>query len=245
MFKNLKLKLASARVKKANVELNIEKTGVAKQTLSIKVKRAIADFSNCIKRNANKFWNWVRSLNTVGMINSTLLVAIIVLFSALILNIINFNKKSDIKSDVQIVQNETSYAATDSSLYEPEMPIPNITKAVVIKRTNKTLFKNEKSDKIQASNQPTILSGDIIIDGDFPSPKLITGTIIQGSLYLQNMHKYTLPCGVYVKGDLVLRNVGMLKFAGQFVVTGNIYVSRNSSFGPLPKNARLDGQVIF
>ena len=59
------------------------------------------------------------------------------------------------------------------------------------------------------------------------------------------MQKYTLPCNINIEGNLFLRDMGMLQFCGAFTVKGNIYVSPRSSFGPLPKTARLGGQVIL
>jgi hypothetical protein len=77
-------------------------------------------------------------------------------------------------------------------------------------------------------------------------------TTVNGNLILQNLRIYTLPCGTRIDGDLLLRNVHQLRFCvsdqaniQSFAIRGNIYVSSNSSFGPLPKNAHLGGQVIF
>jgi hypothetical protein len=39
--------------------------------------------------------------------------------------------------------------------------------------------------------------------------------------------------------------MGLLQFCGDFVVTGNIYVSPRSSFGPIPKTARIGGYVVL
>jgi hypothetical protein len=89
------------------------------------------------------------------------------------------------------------------------------------------------------------LEGNIVVEHGGGQGALAAATTVNGSLYLQNMRTYTLPCGVRVNGDLFLRNVNLLRFCGEFTVKGNIYVSSNSSFGPIPKNARLGGQVIF
>jgi len=88
--------------------------------------------------------------------------------------------------------------------------------------------------------------GDTIIDGAAPDGRVLKpGTRISGNVFLQNHRRYTLPCGLHIEGSLFLRNVGLLRFCDDFTVTGNIYVSRNSSFGPIPRTARLGGQVIF
>ena len=77
------------------------------------------------------------------------------------------------------------------------------------------------------------------------SPVLYNGVIIDGNLFLQNMRKYTLPCGVKINGNLFIRNVDKLSFCGDFTVMGNIYVNRQSSFGPVPQSARVMGRVIL
>lgn len=87
--------------------------------------------------------------------------------------------------------------------------------------------------------------GDTVIDFARAPSKIASGTTVRGSLFLQNARFYTLPCGVVIEGDLYLRNMGLVRFCGEFTVRGNIYVSSNSTFGPIPGNARLGGQVIF
>ena len=237
MFKKLKLKLATAKVKSEKEKADNKKTSFPER-----VKSALVAFGAKTKKTATDFYKWVRGLDMVGLVNSTLLISIIVLFSVLIMNIFNSNKNSDMK----IVQNTQSEKRIEFpqpvDIFE-EAYTDAVKKPIVVQRPNKVLAANEENDTIKSVQN--VVNGGFVIDGDFPGTKLSNGTIVKGNLYLQNMYKYTLPCKVYIDGDLFLRNVGMLRFAGSFVVTGNIYVSHNSSFGPLPKNARLDGQVIF
>ena len=87
--------------------------------------------------------------------------------------------------------------------------------------------------------------GDVVIDTRRAASVIEHNTRVQGNLYLQNMRKYTLPCGVRVEGNLFLRDVNLLQFCGEFTVTGNIYVNPRSSFGPIPANARVGGYVIL
>ncbi|MCL2369413.1 MAG: hypothetical protein FWC83_01935 [Alphaproteobacteria bacterium] len=88
--------------------------------------------------------------------------------------------------------------------------------------------------------------GDMIVDGSRPGDgNLRAGTSVRGNLFLQNHRRITLPCGVFIDGDLHVRNVGLLQFCNDFTITGNIYVSSNSTFGPIPRTARLGGTVIF
>ena len=44
---------------------------------------------------------------------------------------------------------------------------------------------------------------------------------------------------------MFVRDVNKLQFCGDFEITGNIYVTPTSSFGPIPRSARLGGQVIL
>lgn len=74
--------------------------------------------------------------------------------------------------------------------------------------------------------------------------KLDSMSRVSGNLYVQNMNAYTLPCGTIVQGDLIVRNVKKLKFCGCFEVKGNIYLGRGVSFGPLPRDAKIGGQII-
>jgi hypothetical protein len=89
------------------------------------------------------------------------------------------------------------------------------------------------------------VNGDLIIDGEKMGTRLHSNTKINGNLILQNMRKFTLPCGIKVNGNLIIRNVKVLNFCGGFVVNGDIYVSSDSSFGAIPRNAKIRGQIIF
>ena len=97
----------------------------------------------------------------------------------------------------------------------------------------------------QTARIENTMYGDVIIDSRGAAEMLKCGDEVHGNLYLQNMRKYTLPCNIRIDGNLFLRDVGMLQFCGEFTVTGNIYVNPRSSFGPLPRNARIGGQVII
>jgi hypothetical protein len=99
--------------------------------------------------------------------------------------------------------------------------------------------------KKQIAKQENKFLGDVVIDSRGAGKLLQNQSQINGNLYLQNMHKYTLPCDVKINGNLFLRDIGLLQFCGDFVVTGNIYVSPRSSFGPIPKTARVGGYVVL
>jgi hypothetical protein len=87
--------------------------------------------------------------------------------------------------------------------------------------------------------------GDIIIDSRGAAMMLNNGYEINGNLYLQNMRKYVLPCDIKITGNMFVRDVNMLQFCGKFEIAGNIYVTPTSSFGPIPRNAYVGGQVIL
>ena len=113
----------------------------------------------------------------------------------------------------------------------------------IVVATEKPCATMEKQiAKVKKENK---IMGDVVIDSRKMAGVIEHGTKIQGNLYLQNMSKYTLPCGVRINGNLFLRDVNMLQFCGEFTVTGNIYVSPRSAFGPIPATARLGGYVIL
>ena len=97
----------------------------------------------------------------------------------------------------------------------------------------------------QAAKCGETMYGDVIIESRGDAKLLNNGTQINGNLYLQNMRKYVLPCDIKITGNMFIRDVTMLQFCGDFEITGNIYVSPRSSFGPIPRTARLGGQVIL
>ena len=256
MFKQIKLKLAARRVDKAKKTAPRAKKPATTKPVGFWAKLwAIISWPiRVIGRALTAFWQWVRCLDLIGLINLTLLVAIIVLFSMLILDLVGCRKRTVVVVAAEPVQTATAQKITEKpntsikvaektdnvKVYESKVAHEKITLPLKKKATSC------QSDKIAAvrSGNP-VMHGTIIIDGELPGEKLSYGVRVNGNVYLQNMRRYTLPCNVYIDGDLYLRNVGMLKFCGGFTVTGNIYVTPNSSFGPIPGTARLGGQVIL
>lgn len=260
MFKKLKLKLAAMKLQIA--------TAKAERAAKRAVRRAESEQKNGGKKSAVRrvfisiikspavFWKWLCTRNTIGLINLSLSSAIIVLFSILIMNIYDLR--------------ETSVGKNGSALFRgasaDEMPkIANSEQRNLVVRTSVSvgdelstqtislpLQKNvrysvgTRSAKLSESIPVRKLSGDIIIDGeDISSIKLMPGDEISGNLIIQNLRKFNLPCNIKINGNLILRHVGLVRFCGAFTITENIYVSRDSSFGPIPGNARLGGQVLF
>lgn len=201
-------------------------------------------------RGMRRAWQWIRTIDLVGLVNVTLLVAIIVMFSMLILDILKFKK-----AQVIVVPAQTVESISDA--YESpkrKITVRPQTKALPIKYDETGKMKTEPV-KVVKTPAPTIkvaqdkctntMYGDIIIDNRGDAQILKNGAHIQGNVYLQNMRKYTLPCDIRIDGNLFLRDLNMLQFCGDFTITGNIYVSPRSSFGPIPRTARLGGRVIL
>lgn len=203
-----------------------------------------------LSRAVRNVWQWVRAIDMVGLVNVTLLVAIIVMFTILILDMLKFKKAQVIVVPAHTVE------VTSDNYVTPRRKIPGRPKttALPIKFDDAHKMKTEPvrvvptgapTVKVAQDKQTKIMYGDIIIDNRGDATILHNGAHIRGNLYLQNMRKYVLPCDVRIDGNLFLRDLNMLQFCGDFTVTGNIYVSPRSSFGPIPRTARLGGQVIL
>ena len=236
-------------VKKAAKNLRPAK-GAQQKKRTCFIKRALGYIWDKIRKVGRKIknffariWSWICKLNFVALLNCTLLVAIIVLFSMLIMDISGCNKKT-----VVVVANQKN---TAEQVVVTEQAAP---KSVILPTKSKSeknvnivpIKQNEiKITKQQIAKQGNTLMGDTVIDSRGAGTALQENTKINGNLYLQNMRKFTLPCNVTVNGNLFLRDVNLLQFCGEFTVTGNIYVSPRSSFGPVPKNARIGGYVTL
>lgn len=219
-------------------------------------------------------WLWICSLNIIALANCALLLLIITLFSILISQITggkNDRATKDAPAPEQFVDIK---ARPKNAAAKPAPVVIDVPAKVRVSAVEDTLtislpLKKIVRPAIESGNiagapaqkpaaapakskkakKPLVAEvwthGDTIVDGGQSGAKISQNSNFHGNLFLQNMRYYTLPCGLKIDGDLYLRNVGLLKFCGEFTVTGNIYVSRNSSFGPLPRTARLGGQVIF
>ncbi len=198
-----------------------------------------------ICRICKAIWNWLKSIDIVGMVNLTLLVAIIVLFTSLIINVTQCNKNAVnhiANNKPQIIDTRKVVQRNKVRKSLSTLPVQASNKA------SKTQIKTigTKNSAVKAFSVPKqVLTGDVIVDLCPMSPVLYNGVKIDGNLFIQNMQRYTLPCGAKIEGNLFIRNVNKLSFCGAFTVKGNIYVSRHSSFGTIPSNARIGGQVIL
>ncbi|MCQ2582072.1 MAG: hypothetical protein MJ170_03805 [Alphaproteobacteria bacterium] len=214
----------------------------------------ICDFGKWIWKVLCMFWTWLSGLNLVALLNLALLSSVIVLFSMLIIDVVST------KSTPIVVVNPQT-AATQQVKSEP---VRHVKPRAVLPFKQNTASKCEhciKKEFISAINLVPVkanpvtvkqtpchkhqIMGDTIIANRSDAIVLKPGMQVNGNLYIQNMRKYTLPCDVKINGNLFLRDLSMLQFCGRFTVTGNIYVSPRSSFGPLPNDARIGGQIIL
>lgn len=254
MFKELKLKIAARRVeRKTQRKSNAKRRANARKSSKFwaRVWNIISWPFRMISRATRRIWAWIRSIDLIGLVNLTLLIAIIVLFSMLIIDIIGCNKKSVVivadTPAITVVPEKPQVITTNESAprsvraQQPTLPLKRDVKTR--KYVSRTITVAHNNDTCAAASKQ--LNGDVIIDRRGGAPILAHGAVVNGNLYLQNMRKYTLPCGTVVRGNLFLRDVEMLQFCGDFTITGNIYVSPRSSFGPIPRTARLGGQVIL
>ncbi len=255
MNKTQKMKKATRNTRKQNKKQWVKKIilflwNVCKKVCSW-VVAACKFVWRLLCRICSAIWNWLKSIDIIGMINLTLLVAIIVLFSSLIAdfvycnrcpkttankaNIVAVSKKADKRKVVQRKFNTNLPVKVDLNTgIKPKIQTIGLKKPQVIRELS-----------VPASElKPQNLSGDVIIDIK-PTPVLQNGVYINGNLFIQNMNKYTLPCGATINGNLFIRNVARLNFCGAFTVKGNIYVNRGSSFGAIPDNTRIDGNIIL
>ncbi|MBO7066949.1 MAG: hypothetical protein J6W40_05000 [Alphaproteobacteria bacterium] len=269
MFETLKMKVAADRIERENRARRNRLNG-------------IPNFWACVWyiicwpfRKIWQFlcWLWriICGINVIGLLNAVLLVAIIVLCSMLILDIINFRRKP-----VVIVTDPVPASVIAEKINVPVIAEP-VTKPVNASASDAQTAKDDESlsrygtlpikrDRmhrmvgkpirvVKPQSDPVAerqtarinnkMFGDIVIDSRGAATMLSNGTEINGNLYLQNMRKYVLPCNIKITGSMFIRDVNMLQFCGDFDITGNIYVSPRSSFGPIPTNSRLGGQVIL
>lgn len=198
---------------------------------------------------ARAFWKWVCKIDIVGLTNTALLVAIITLFSMLIMDLIEHNRTQVIITPASKLIKPQVIITDQSSPKIIKLPLSKNTKTGTKKQTVDNVVPVSKKElqivKKQTAKLNNTLMGDTIIDSRGSGALLKNIKEVNGNLYLQNMRKYVLPCDIRINGNLFLRDVNKLQFCGDFTITGNIYVSPKSSFGPIPKTARLGGHVIL
>ena len=274
MFERLKMKMAARRAERAK-RARRNRRNKRRQSFWARVWnvicwpfRKIWQFICWLWRLICRFvrwlWRLICGINVIGLLNAALLIAIIVLCSMLVIDIINCHKKpvvivadpvpaSTISKtiNVPVIAEPTTKPVAKSSV---RAQLPR-TKTLPIARGRNHNMAYEPvrvvktTPDIVAEKQTAKINdrmfGDIIIDSRGATKMLNNGTEITGNLYLQNLRKYVLPCNIKITGNMFVRDVNMLQFCGDFEITGNIYVSPRSSFGPIPRGAHLGGQVIL
>lgn len=222
---------------------NAKKTKTTKSIDWKKVWHAMGAPFRYIAKLSRRAWNWIAGLNIVALANVALLIAIIVLFSILIMSILGCKKQTDIvvAQPVNVTQTVEVRNVVSNPVVLP-VAGKKISQPVNVVPVKKSEVQIAKRHIVKQNQQ---LMGDVIIDSRGAGRMLESGMVVNGNLYLQDMHKYTLPCDIRVNGNVFLRDLGLLQFCGDFTITGNIYVSPRSSFGPIPRTARLGGRVIL
>ncbi|MBO4480359.1 MAG: hypothetical protein J5742_01905 [Alphaproteobacteria bacterium] len=252
MFKKLKMRLAAKRMQRRK-DFSAEKAYMQKNAgpmtkvilwpirMIARIVRWVWDLLCAI---CAWIWAGLCDINIVGLINLALLIAIIVLLSMLIIDILNYRRKPVVVNGP--AKNVPVEFATKGKPAK-NVPLP-------MRRDAKTgnLPTTTNVVPVKPSEDPTLrpqgdgnIYGDVIIESRGEAIVLKNGSHIRGNLYLQRMRKYVLPCNITIEGNMFLRDLNLLEFCGDFTVKGNIYVSPRSSFGPIPRNARLGGQIIL
>lgn len=230
-----------------------------RRTSNTNIKKRIVKIITWPWRACCAVWNWLKSIDVVGMINLTLLVVIIVLFSALIMNFVSRNNCKIVKNtnrlnNTEMVARKQSGASGNDTMrvgkhvFKTTLPI-RADKQTNIKPKIKTVGVAKPQIIAEASLPANelpkqVMSGDVIVDNNPSSPILSNGVKINGNLIIQNMRKYTIPCDAKINGHLFVRNA-RINFCGKFTVNGNIYVNRGSAFGSLPSDAKINGQIVL
>lgn len=224
--------------------------------------RAIKWLWRLICRICRAIWNWLKSIDIVGMINLTLLVAIIVLFLSLISDFVCCKNSSQKIVSNNVETTQTTKIADSQNRRVVKRKYSNATTTVLPVRVDNQVQPENTKVQIRtvgvkkpevvaelatpAEELPQqVLGGDVIVERAPNSPVLSNGARIDGNLFIQNMNKYTIPCDVKINGHLFIRNVQKLNFCGKIKVNGNVYVNRESAFGPFPEGTKINGQIIL
>ena len=127
MDKTKKMKQAIRKTRKKNIVQHIKKI----ITFPWRALKAVWRF---ICRVCSKVWNWLKSINIIGMINLTLLVAIMVLCSSLINDYIRSDKFYTAATAAQVNLNNSAEKANVQ-----KNPVVNKNRKVVKRKFKTTL----------------------------------------------------------------------------------------------------------
>ncbi|MBO4625880.1 MAG: hypothetical protein J5679_01215 [Alphaproteobacteria bacterium] len=276
MFKKIKMMMAARNVKGKKQSGKRRNTQKKRTSIWMRIWNAICwvfkKIAQCVRwawrkicQFARWIWKKICEINLIGLLNIALLVAIFVLCTMLIFDVLGSRKKSVVIVAAPVPASAVNTIKQNASVVaEPTTKTVRTSTRSVRQRTNTLpILRDNKSNKmtaepIRTTNEkpnPVLVKqtikiaetmhGDIVIESRGDAKILHNGTEINGNLYLQNMRKYVLPCDIKITGNMFIRDVNMLQFCGDFEINGNIYVSPRSSFGPIPSTAHLGGQVIL
>ncbi|MCL2629350.1 MAG: hypothetical protein FWD33_01505 [Alphaproteobacteria bacterium] len=231
-------------------------------------------FCQCVSTKAKKTWCWVKARNMATVANTALLVLTVAMLVILIKVVQQNNRiVANVSPKAAELQVQRAAPRTVSAAKQASVPAPTSIarqERLAPARPKNVSFSDAPaavSVNTQITvqpQQPARQTTRIVVNSAprrAPSnaewirqeqqlrpvsrvKKLPAMSQVKGNLYIQNMNAYTIPCGTKVQGDLIVRNVRKLDFCGCFEVKGNVYVGRGVSFGPLPKGARIGGQII-
>lgn len=273
MFERLKMKMAARRAeraKRARRNRRNRRPSFWARVWNVicwpfrKIWQFICWLWRLICRFVRWLWRIICGINVIGLLNIALLVAIIVLCSMLVIDIVNCTRKPTVIVADPVPASTISKTINVPVVAEPTTkPVARTSGRRELPKTVSLPVAREKSRHMasepvrvvkttpdpvaerQTARQNNKLYGNVVIDSRGAARMLSNGSEITGNLYLQNLRKYVLPCDIKIVGNMFVRDVNMLQFCGDFEITGNIYVTPSSSFGPIPSTAHLGGQVIL
>jgi len=185
----------------------------------------------------------IKSLNFRALLSVVILCAVIVLFSVLAARMWDAKDAEFGAGKSYMFANATANHIIDKRKTESEV-LDSAVKSVPVTAARPVEPKAEpEAPKVAQKPRPRI--GPVTIDKGRSDLEIGPDHDIVGSLTLQNMNKFVLPCGLHINGDLIIRNVRIVRFCDGLSVSGNILVSSDSSFGPLPKDAKILGQIVL
>ncbi|MDR0319649.1 MAG: hypothetical protein LBH81_02820 [Rickettsiales bacterium] len=212
---------------------------------------------------ARRAWAWLRSRDIATWTNVIVLCLAIAMMVVLIKVVQDNNRlagKTAVSQKYRASQPKIVHANvpakvsmdTKTGMTKIELPMKG-----VINKSQKAAKKSKPAPKYSAAEQKAaskpryaISNAEWLRQEESIRPAARVKNLppmaeINGNLYIQNMDRYVVPCGTKVRGDMIVRNVRRLSFCGCMEVRGNIYVGKGTSFGPLPANAKIGGQIIY
>ena len=191
MFKALKMKIAARRMERKGSAKKSKKQ-VRKNSFWARVWNAICVPFRAMGRWIRAFWKWVRSIDLIGLVNITLLSAIIVLFSMLIMDIIGCNKKP-----VVIIAKNSTEQIANPQITVTEQSAPRAVRNRNVQRVASLPMKKDCARQFinapinvarvtadetairQTARVRNVMYGDVIIDSRGAATMLKNGDIVE------------------------------------------------------------------